>query len=58
MRQGLIGLILIGTGIIIWILGFFLNLDVLNPNDTTPFLAIIVIGGLLSALGGFVLSKK
>ena len=57
MSKSLIGLILIGIGIIIWIVGFFLNLDILNPEDTTLCLSILFIGGIFCALGGVILAK-
>ena len=57
MVRSLIGLPLVAIGVIIWIVGFFMNLDILNPEDTSLCLAIIVIGGLICALGGIVLIK-
>ena len=57
MSKGFIGLILVVIGIIIWIAGFIMNLDILNLEDTAPCLLIIIIGGLIITLGGFLITK-
>ena len=57
MSKSLIGLILVGIGIIIWIVGFFLDLDVLNPEETTLCMSIIFVGAIFCLLGGVIIGK-
>ena len=55
MSKSLIGLILVVIGFITWIVGFVLNLDILNPEDTMLCMSILVIGGIFCGLGGLII---